>query len=149
MNKNEIVESLADRGIFACKQNVILNLIKKLKMFNVYQDYLEFKVQNYKQTYEIPFKYLNQDLVFERILDLDEADLFVKRDLFAQLKGVVHSVSIDYWAWHARSFFKPILEFWDFNVRVESFTGILTPQHNPALFEADILQKIFMKFAIP
>jgi len=123
-----------------------MNLIKKLKMFGVYDKYLVWDIVNFKQSYKIPAEFLNPDTIYEKIRSLDEADQFLSRNLFEHLKGAVHSYQFEYWAWHSRSFYKPLFEFWNFSMQFDSLTGVPNSNFNKNLFSETVVKKIFNKF---
>ena len=69
--------------------------------------------------------------------------------MFAEIRGAIHHYSADYFAWHARSFLKPVMEFWKVAMNSEMFSGILNPNGNPSLFTETTLSKIFERFELP
>ena len=69
--------------------------------------------------------------------------------MFADIKGSIHHYSADYFAWHARSFLKPVFEFWNVAMNCEMFTGVLNPEENLDLFTVDTVTRIFNRFELP
>jgi hypothetical protein len=52
-------------------------------------------------------------------------------------------------AWHARSFFKPLVEIWGLSFKMDSITALLNTNYNPAFFQQTIERKIFRRFSMP
>ena len=149
VNQNEISEHLADRGKFMVKPNVLLNLLKKFKKLGVYSKYMEWKVKKFRARYEKPDKYLDFNNAFRRVQSIDEAQGYVQADMFQNIIGAVHHYSADYLGIHARSFFKPVVEFQKVAFDSDMFSGILNPEGNPDLFTVDSVNRIFNRFELP
>lgn len=63
------------------------NMIYKLKESRLYDKYLEFDMHDFKLTFELPLRFLeNPDLIYEKVHSLDEVNHFMKRDYFQNFR---------------------------------------------------------------
>lgn len=54
MNKDEIVDLLAEREIFKCKAPFIFKILKRLKQSKLNDKAMIYYLKNFKMVYEIP-----------------------------------------------------------------------------------------------
>jgi hypothetical protein len=119
-------------------EKVTLNLLKQFKKSKVFDKSLSVEYKNFSWSFEKPADYLNQNLCFQKVKSLDEADKFLRSDIFEILKGTIHTFDIDYMAIQSRSFQKPLMEVWGLQFTFDNIFGVLCPKSNPGLFTQQI-----------
>ena len=80
---------------------------------------------------------------------LDEAHQFVQPKIFEQFDALMFRVSLEYFACHARSIFKPVVELWNGEFKSEIVKADLNSALNPDLFQTDAVNCIFNRFPLP
>ena len=118
MAKNEISETIAEREIIKLKPRSIYSLLKKIKASKIYHKYISVEMDQFKIQWTKPPEFQSDSYLYEKISQLDEADQFLTRDLFSDLRGNILQFSSKYMVWHCRSFLKPLLEVWGWHLKM-------------------------------
>lgn len=68
----------------------------------------------------MPERFNDPDFCLKWISNLDEGNMHIHPTNFEQYDAINTKINIEYLAMHGRSLFKPVLEVWNLDLRIES-----------------------------
>lgn len=106
-------------------------MLKSLKKSKIYSKFCELKANGVAGRVEIPERFLNSDYCLKWLLNHDEAHQYVKPDTFEHYDPQTIRFSANYMALHGRSMYKPVLEIWSYELKMEQMRCALNSKENP------------------